>query len=244
MSQRTFTRELAGQFGQLLRQLPAGLQKQLSDLVQDWDVLTEDHRRIKVEALDRSQASYVGIIGTDEEFDRWAEVLMKRADIEYEIAKREALPAPIPSEWKIKEELLQPFRHRLDENDSELDRMKTVPSDKTLPEDEMEKQCHEPRLRMGTNSRAEFKAWVEWETQTLYEEGDTLNGLAERIRARAKECGYYSERYSTAPSVNSIIRMIPPGITGGRQKNGRRSGNNSACQIKFTPNHKRNHPDS
>lgn len=74
-----------------------------------------------------------------------------------------------------------------------------------------------PRLQLGSNSRANVEAFIVHQAMILVEKGDTKSVLAEKVR-RAIPSGSRSDRREI--TVASIIRMLPPGITGGRARNG------------------------
>lgn len=74
----------------------------------------------------------------------------------------------------------------------------------------------ELNLRQGKNSRELVKAWVDRQARDMRKDGEIVADLAERIKLKADKWGYESER--KPPTVASITRMIPPGLTGGRGK--------------------------
>ena len=82
----------------------------------------------------------------------------------------------------------------------------------------------EPMLRRGVNRRNAMEAWVKWHAKAIAE-GETeaaKDKIADDILARAERFGYES---NTRPlSKESVMRMIPPGLTGGR---GRKPGSQS-----------------
>ena len=82
----------------------------------------------------------------------------------------------------------------------------------------------EPMLRKGANKRDAVAAWVKWHAKAIAE-GETeaaKDKIADDILARAERFGYES---NTRPlSKESVMRMIPSGLTGGR---GRKPGSQS-----------------
>ncbi|SOE81322.1 hypothetical protein SAMN05446927_4600 [Caballeronia arationis] len=80
------------------------------------------------------------------------------------------------------------------------------------------------RLRIGPNSRKSIAAYVGERSSELYRNDASLTkqGIATTIATELKNDGYSGERgeYLTAAT---IVRLMPPGLTGGRAKNGRKS---------------------
>lgn len=78
----------------------------------------------------------------------------------------------------------------------------------------------EPYLKKGKNNRAAMAAWVQWQARDNVKDGDTVDSLGERIQLTSERYGYQSERQKDGEllSVQSIVRMLPAGITGGRAK--------------------------
>lgn len=77
----------------------------------------------------------------------------------------------------------------------------------------------EPCLRNGRNNRAKVAAWVAWQARNfakLAETETTVDVIAEEIYLEAQRWGYESERKEM--TISSIVKMIPPGLTGGRSK--------------------------
>lgn len=83
----------------------------------------------------------------------------------------------------------------------------------------------EPPMQKGKNMRTEFEAWVKYQAKLLVIAVDTERSLAEKIFVLANQNGYQSERQSVSKPLTlaNIIKMIPIGTTGGREKNGNRS---------------------
>lgn len=77
-----------------------------------------------------------------------------------------------------------------------------------------------PSLRKGRNSPEMIKAWVVWQAKKMVKPNDTLPDLIGRIILEADRWGYESDR--KALTENIIRKMLPLGITGGREKNGRK----------------------
>lgn len=75
-----------------------------------------------------------------------------------------------------------------------------------------------PSMKKGKNDRTKVEEWVKWQACELCKPDDNLDGLAERIRLKANQWGYESERGPL--SKPRIIKIIPAGTTGGRKKNG------------------------
>lgn len=78
-------------------------------------------------------------------------------------------------------------------------------------------------LRLGSNSKAAIDDYVERRAREIYRNGEASNNsaIAKIIHDELQARGYRSER--TQPSVATIIKAIPAGLTGGRAKNGRKS---------------------
>ena len=82
----------------------------------------------------------------------------------------------------------------------------------------------EPRLQKGKNTRAKVDAWVKWSAKQKVMPGDTGVKLAERIQLETKKWGYLSDRTKEDEhiSVASIVKMLPPKVTGGYEKKRRK----------------------
>lgn len=74
-----------------------------------------------------------------------------------------------------------------------------------------------PSLNNGKNSRKIIKTWIQWQAKQVFKLGDTNKMLAENILSLANRFNYESERGPL--SIATIIKMIPPGLTGGRANN-------------------------
>lgn len=77
-----------------------------------------------------------------------------------------------------------------------------------------------PKLKIGSNARTAVAAYIAHWAPRLRAQGDTAETLAQRILEHIP-AGCSGER---APlNVATIVRMLPPGLTGGRQRNGVRA---------------------
>lgn len=74
-----------------------------------------------------------------------------------------------------------------------------------------------PTMTKGRNSRKRIVEWVQWQARHFVKTGDTTNELANKIWLEANRWGIESERGLLSKA--SILKMLPPGITGGRSKN-------------------------
>ena len=83
----------------------------------------------------------------------------------------------------------------------------------------------EPPMRYGSNSAKSYKPWIAYQASKLKQNGDTRHDLAARVVALANERNYRSEGGNTF-TASSVSRLIPPGTTGTRAKNGRKPQRN------------------
>jgi len=80
---------------------------------------------------------------------------------------------------------------------------------------------HEPMLRKGRNTRARVEQWVVWWSREIAKDNtnSTKDRIADEILKKAQRFGYESNNGPL--SAEAVMRMIPPGLTGGR---GRKPG--------------------
>jgi hypothetical protein len=77
-------------------------------------------------------------------------------------------------------------------------------------------------LHIGANCKTAFNAYVARRAREIYKAGEAVNrrAIAGIIEAEMKTNGWRSERGQ--PSVATIEKEIPAGLTGGRKRNGRK----------------------
>lgn len=77
-------------------------------------------------------------------------------------------------------------------------------------------------LKIGSNSKATTDAHIERRSREIFADGDasTMQMLAERIAEELKAKGIRGER-GTYLTWQTVAKAIPPGLTGGRRRNGR-----------------------
>jgi len=114
--------------------------------------------------------------------------------------------APIPQQSNGHEAVMQP-----------------VDSESTNPRTR-ESIGSEPLMKAGRNSADSVVKWVKYQARELVKENDRGKDLAERIRLLAEKNKYESERGKL--SIHRIVKLLPAGITGGREKNTGRPKNN------------------
>lgn len=74
-----------------------------------------------------------------------------------------------------------------------------------------------PQLAIGRNTLTAVRAYVKYWAPRLCSSGDTTLTLAKKVSGNIPR-GCDGAR--TATTVATIVRLLPPGLTGGRQKNG------------------------
>ena len=80
---------------------------------------------------------------------------------------------------------------------------------------------HEPMLSKGRNTRKKVEQWVVWWSREIVKDktNSTKDRIADEILKKAGRFGYESNNGPL--STEAVVRMIPPGLTGGR---GRKPG--------------------
>ncbi len=80
---------------------------------------------------------------------------------------------------------------------------------------------HEPMLSKGRNTRKKVEQWVVWWSREIAKDktNSTKDRIADEILKKAGRFGYESNNGPL--STEAVVRMIPPGLTGGR---GRKPG--------------------
>lgn len=209
------------------------------DFILDWDALTPAPRQELVRQIDARHTPKSKAEAEEEQY--YFNLACKKYAIEKEIRECELMHHQnIPSEAKIQRERLSELRAELEDIKK---RFKLPPPDApaatgessdaagkgeagtaltTNDNESDDAEIHHrgldgaPPLKKGKNSCVKVAVWVKWQANKMVKQNDTLPDLIGRIRLEANKWGYESER---KPLTNEIIRkMLPPKITGGREK--------------------------
>jgi len=153
--------------------------------------------------------------------------VLKNAKNMQRLAKKKGMQSATPGEWMKWAEIYEFKVHDLFRIEAETMADEQKEKDSALATEasqqsaaatgNIQQKDGEPYLKKGANKRATVDAWVKWQARDKVQPTDKQESLAERIQLVADKWGYESERGSL--SIATIIKLLPPEITGGRAKN-------------------------